>query len=154
MASKKKSKKPAPKKSAKVSKKSRKKLTKSVTRKKPASAKRPAAKVAKVAKAAAKSPARSPKRPISTRGKREIVESVEFEPKGLGARSAGQSGALQGLSNRESADSESVDELVEEGNAFEAGIVKGVQDADDADEAEVTTHEVLEDDVPREYDDQ
>jgi hypothetical protein len=29
--------------------------------------------------------------------------------------------------------------------------VKGVQDAENADEAEVTTHEVPEDDVPEEY---
>jgi hypothetical protein len=60
---------------------------------------------------------------------------------------------LQGLSNRAGADSESVDELLEEGNAFEAEAVKGVQDADDADEGEVRTHEVPEDDVPEEYSD-
>ena len=63
---------------------------------------------------------------------------------------AGQSGDLQGLSNRESADSESVDELVEEGNAFEAEVVAGVEDAGD-DEREVHTREVPEDDVPGEY---
>jgi len=57
---------------------------------------------------------------------------------------------LQGLSNLESADSESVDELLEEGNAFEAEAVQGVEDADNADEEEVPTHEVLEDDVPEE----
>jgi len=64
---------------------------------------------------------------------------------------SGQSGDLQGLSNSERADSESVDELIEEGNAFEAGIVSGVEDADNADEKEVHTHEVPEDDVPSEY---
>lgn len=48
-------------------------------------------------------------------------------------------------------DSESVDELVEEGNAFEAGVVMGVEDAGNADESEVHTHEVSEDDVPEEY---
>lgn len=74
-----------------------------------------------------------------------------FEPKGLGARSGGQSGDLQGLSNVGRADSESVDELLEEGNAFEAEIVKGVEDVADADESEVRTHEVPEDDVPEEY---
>jgi hypothetical protein len=58
---------------------------------------------------------------------------------------------LQGLSNREAADSESVDELLEEGNAFEADAVSGVEAADDADEHEVHTHEVPEDDVPGEY---
>lgn len=76
---------------------------------------------------------------------------VSFEPKGLGARSAGQAGDLQGLSNLAGADSESVDELLEEGNAFEAEIVKAVQDVPDADVEEVKTHEFLEDDVPEEY---
>jgi hypothetical protein len=60
---------------------------------------------------------------------------------------------LQGLSNIEGADSESVNELLGEGNAFEAEVVKGVQDAGDADKSEVTTHEVPQDDVPGEYDD-
>jgi len=41
--------------------------------------------------------------------------------------------------------------LLEEGNTFEAGVVSGVEDADDADEREVHTHEVPEDDVPEEY---
>lgn len=68
--------------------------------------------------------------------------------------SGGQSGDLQGLSNRGGADSESVDELLEEGNALEAGVVSGVEEADDADEQEVRTREVPEDDVPEEYLDQ
>ena len=55
------------------------------------------------------------------------------------------------MSNREGADSESVDELLEEGNPFEAGVVAGVEEADNADEREVHTHEVPEDDVPEEY---
>ena len=55
------------------------------------------------------------------------------------------------MSRRESADSESVDELLEEGNAFEADAVSGVEDADLADGKEVHTHEVPEDDVPGEY---
>ncbi len=49
---------------------------------------------------------------------------------------------LQDLSNVEGADSQSVDELFEEGNAFEANVVKGVEDAEDDDEVEVRTHEV------------
>jgi hypothetical protein len=60
----------------------------------------------------------------------------------------------QGLSDLESADSESVSELVEEGNAFEAGVISGVQRADDSDGREVRTHEFAEDDVPEEYLDQ
>jgi hypothetical protein len=83
------------------------------------------------------------------RGKSETVNTVAFAPEGLSARSGGQSGDLQGLSSLEGPDSESVDELLEEGNAFEAEVVKGVQDADD--EGEVRTHEVPEDDVPGEY---
>ncbi len=85
------------------------------------------------------------------RGKSQIVDTVAFAPVGLGARAGGQSGDLQGLSNVEGADSESVDELIEEGNAFEAEVVKGVEDAGDADEGEVRTHEVPQDDVPGEY---
>lgn len=65
-----------------------------------------------------------------------------------------ESGDLQGLSNRERADSESVDELLEEGNAFEAGVVAGVEEADEAEGKGVHTHEVPEDDVPEEYLDQ
>jgi hypothetical protein len=49
------------------------------------------------------------------------------------------------------ADSESVEELAEEGNAFEAEVVEGVEDARDPDVSEVTTREVPEDDVPAEY---
>ena len=83
------------------------------------------------------------------RGKSQTVDTVAYAPEGLGARSGGQSGDLQGLSNLAGANSESVDELLEEGNAFEAEVVKGVQDA--GDEGEVHTHEVPEDDVPGEY---
>lgn len=115
-----------------------------------------AKKAAPKKKAAKKKPARStaPDK-VGTRGgargKAQATSLVEFEPKGLGARSGGQSGDLQGLSNRGGSDSESVDELLEEGNAFEAEAVKGVEDADQADEQEVRTHEVPEDDVPEEY---
>jgi hypothetical protein len=71
-----------------------------------------------------------------------------------GPGSAGQSGDLQGLSELERADSESVDELIEEGNAFEAGVVAGVEEAGERGDREVHTREVLEDDVPDEYLDQ
>jgi hypothetical protein len=74
-----------------------------------------------------------------------------FSPEPRSSRSGDQSGDVQGLSQVEGADSESVDELVEEGNAFEADVVAGVESADDADEQEVHTHEVPEDDVPGEY---
>jgi hypothetical protein len=76
---------------------------------------------------------------------------VTIEPRGLGASSGGQSGDLQGLSNAAGADSESVDELLEEGNAFEAEVVEGVENVPDADQGGIRTHEVQEDDVPDEY---
>src|SRR6266481_1619525 len=85
------------------------------------------------------------------RGKSQSVDTVAFALEGLGARAGEQSGDLQGLSNVQGADSESVDELLEEGNAFEADVVRGVEDADNADEREVRTHEVPQDDVPGEY---
>jgi len=62
-----------------------------------------------------------------------------------------QSGDLQGLSTVEGADSESVGELIEEGNAFEADVVAGVERAGRNEGKEVHTHEVPEDDVPEEY---
>ena len=84
-------------------------------------------------------------------GKKQRRTEAEFPVDRPGRRSAEESGDLQGLSNVEGADSESVDELLEEGNAFEAGVVGGVEDADEHDEREVHTHEVSEDDVPEEY---
>jgi hypothetical protein len=95
-----------------------------------------------------KKPARNNR---AARGKKQKLATVTFEPRGLGANSGGQSGDLQGLSNSAGADSESVDELLEEGNAFEAEVVEGVENAPDADQGEVRTHEVLENDVPDEY---
>src|SRR5580765_5425354 len=62
------------------------------------------------------------------RAKNQSVDTVPFSPEGSAAGS-GQSGDLQGLSNVQGADSESVDELIEEGNAFEAEVVTGVEDA-------------------------
>lgn len=91
-------------------------------------------------KAASISPQREIKREIRNRK----LASSRTES---GARSAD----FEGLSRAERADSESVDELVEEGNVFEAGAVAGVEEADDADEKEVHTHELPEDDVPDEY---
>ena len=84
------------------------------------------------------------------RGKSQSVDTEAFALEGLRAK-GGQSGDLQGLSNIEGADSQSVTELIEEGNAFEADAVTGVEHAGDTDEKEVRTHEVPQDDVPGEY---
>jgi hypothetical protein len=85
------------------------------------------------------------------RRKSQSVDTVSFPLERLGVRAGEQSGDLQGLSNVQGADSESVDELLEQGNAFEAEVVKGVEDAEDSDEGEVRTHEVPQDDVPGKY---
>ena len=70
---------------------------------------------------------------------------------GQGPGSAGQSGDTQGLPDEAEAASESVLELVEEGQSFEAEAISGVESAPDADVAEVRTRQVPEDDVPAEY---
>jgi hypothetical protein len=118
--------------------------------------KKPAARTKGVAKTKAAprkrsgvQPARAPERRVPKRNPRRTDTS--FRRPGPDSDSAGQSGDLQGLSNIERADSESVDELIDEGNAFEAGVVSGVEEADDEDGREVHTHEVPEDDVPGEY---
>jgi threonine dehydrogenase-like Zn-dependent dehydrogenase len=69
---------------------------------------------------------------------------------GAGSGEAGQSGDIQGLSSAPEGDSESVRELLEEGQTFEAEAVSGVENAPEPDEAEVRTAEVPEDDVPAE----
>jgi len=70
---------------------------------------------------------------------------------GTGPDSAGQAGDLQGISGAESASSESVEELLEEGQTFEAEAVAGVEDAPDADEGGIRLKQVPVDDVPDEY---
>lgn len=70
--------------------------------------------------------------------------------RGIGQNAAGQSGDLQGLPRAEDVDSESVEELLEEGQSFEADVVSGVENAPDPDEGEVRTHERPEDDIPPE----
>ena len=83
--------------------------------------------------------------------KNQSMDTVTVALEELEIISVEQSGDLQGLSNIECAGSESVDELLEEGNSFEAEVVMGVEEAEDAEEVEVRTHEVPQDDVPAEY---
>jgi hypothetical protein len=85
------------------------------------------------------------------RGRADSVELVSYGQRGLGPGSGGQSGDTQGISGAEETDSESVEKLLEEGQSYEAEVVAGVENAPDADESEVHTKEVPEDDVPEEY---
>src|ERR1700743_656534 len=117
-----------------------------------------AAAKAAVAKTKTVAKARTAPRRAADDSDTDIRENQEVEivhPKGRSrvARAGAGSGDLQGISSVEDVDSESEDELLEEGQSFEAGIVSGVERAGD-EESEVVTHEVLEDDVPREYDDE
>jgi hypothetical protein len=102
-------------------------------------------------KSSGRSSGRAKKSSVNTA--RELEQ--EFRNQRLTPAPTSSSGQLdfQGLSRKEDADSESVDELVEEGNAFEAGAVAGVEEAEESDGREVHTHEVPEDDVPEEYTD-
>ncbi|HEY1471490.1 MAG TPA: hypothetical protein VGF61_20800 [Candidatus Acidoferrum sp.] len=84
-------------------------------------------------------------------GRADSAEVVSYGQRGLGARSAGQAGDTQGISAEVRTDSESVEELLEEGQSFEAEVVAGVENAPEPDESEVHTKEVPEDDVPDEY---
>jgi hypothetical protein len=88
---------------------------------------------------------------MRVKGPKAADAMAELESESSEGRSAGQAGSMQGLSDVAEADSESVDELLEEGNALEAEIVEGVEEVPDADQGEVRTHEVPEDDVPEEY---
>lgn len=89
------------------------------------------------------------------RRKRKTIDPetapVGTREEGSGTAEGVQAGDLQGLSGEPVATSESVRELVEEGQAFEAAVVSGVEDAPDADVSEVKTKQVPEDDVPLEY---
>ena len=85
------------------------------------------------------------------RGTAGGAELVSYQRRGLGGVTGGQSGDTQGISAAVTADSESVEELLEEGQTFEAEAVAGVENAPDPDEGEVVTHEIPEDDVPEEY---
>jgi hypothetical protein len=147
----KKSKRTAPKKIAakKPVKKTAKTIAKKIAARKPAPKKPASNKFAQKKAAPPKSKKTSGEKP--SRRDRSDAANLVRPKKGPGPGSAGQSGDLQGLENDESVGTESVEELAEEGQGFEAAFVEGVENAADPDEAEVTTHEEPEDDVPSEY---
>jgi hypothetical protein len=76
-----------------------------------------------------------------------VMETAPLSSMERRERLDGQAGDLQGLSNRPTANSESVEELLQEGIALEAEAIQGVENALDADQGEVE-HEVPEDDQP------
>jgi hypothetical protein len=99
-----------------------------------------------------KSPAKKKLVKKATRRRAEVINPITPSGRrGLGAASGGQSGDTQGLSRRSYDDSESVEELMAEGQYMEAEAVSGVENAPDADQGEVRTRQFPEDDVPEEY---
>lgn len=135
-------------------------MAKKKTTKKPAAKQKPALKKKAVgnksgARKKSKKPAPKKKAAKRSRGNQQFTETV-LEPtrRGLGSGSGGQSGDTQGLSIRERADSESVTELEQEGQYFEAEAVDAIENAPDPERGPLRTHEVPEDDVPEEYQDE
>lgn len=112
------------------------------------SAKRKAPK-RKATRAARRTPARQRQVALGSQN----VDSVQLKPRTRVSASGTGGGDFGGVSVVASADSESPEELLEEGQTFEAGIVAGVENAPDPDQGEVRTREVPEDDVPEEYED-
>src|SRR5438445_6401707 len=116
---------------------------------KKSSAKKPSAKKNSAKKKMAKKRSAAKKAARGRRGSSHL--NTSRVGRGLGAASGGQSGDTQGLSRKQYDDSESVEELVEEGQYMEAEAVSGVENARDADQGEVRTRQFPEDDVPEEY---
>lgn len=141
-------KKPAQKKIAKIAKSGK-------SKKKQVAAKKSSVKTKSANKKPARKQSTAKKKPVAKkvlRGRADVINPVTPSGRrGLGAASGGQSGDTQGLSRRSYDDSESVEELMEEGQYMEAEAVSGVENAPDADKGEVRTREVPEDDVPEEY---
>lgn len=69
------------------------------------------------------------------------LDELRSDPGQVGPDSAGQSGDTQGLSQDADAADESVEELADTDQAYEAGLVEGVEDADDHPEKPVHTRE-------------
>ncbi len=69
------------------------------------------------------------------------LDELGDDPGQVGSDSGGQSGDPQGLSPIADEADESVQELAETGQAYEADVVAGVEDADDHPERPVYTHE-------------
>jgi hypothetical protein len=136
----------------------KKRAVKAVRKRKKVAARKPAAKRSAVRGARKRGAARKVRGKAIGPGRRvrdlDLDTLEPLQERGLGLEAGGQSGDTEGLSRAELAASESVEELLEEGQAFEAGIVDGVESAPDADRGPIRTREVPEDDVPEEYIDQ
>lgn len=69
------------------------------------------------------------------------LDELGNDPGQVGPDSGGQSGDAQGLSPVADAADESVEALADSGQAYEAGVVEGVEEAADHPERSVHSHE-------------
>ncbi|MBV8905493.1 MAG: hypothetical protein JOZ22_17830 [Acidobacteriia bacterium] len=97
------------------------------------------------------------RKPTRTRTKSTPIEPVSSikkqPPPETGAAAAGQSGDLQGLPGKEEAGNESVRELIEEGQFYEASVVDAVENVSSDDPRPLRPRRRSEDDLREEYTD-
>jgi len=124
-------------------------MPKKKTKKKKIAPKKKSAKPARKQKSAKakKTPKKKAPKKVRRRSRQELNEAAPMA-KGPGPGAGGQAGDLEGLSDVEDVDSESVQELVEEGQDYEAEVVSAVENAPDPDEAEITAEIPEGDDDP------
>ena len=78
--------------------------------------------------------------PELKRDDQAALDELGNDPGQVGAESGGQSGSAQWLSSVEDANEESVEELSDTDQAYEANVVDGVEDAANHPERPVHTH--------------
>jgi hypothetical protein len=78
-----------------------------------------------------------------------LMDEPRTGPGGVGPDSAGQSGDTQGLSGVADAADESVEELADTGQPYEAEVIDGVEDAADHPERPVPPHVTREERIRR-----
>lgn len=75
---------------------------------------------------------------------REVaLDELDADSEQEGSESGGQSGDTQGLPTEAEAADESVEQLATEGQAFEAGVIEGVEESEKHPERPVLSHEDL-----------
>jgi len=77
------------------------------------------------------------------RGPESVEPPAAPAERGLGPGAAGQSGDIQAVRRGENVDSESVEELTEEGQDYEAEVVSGIENALDPDQGRVRTRRYI-----------
>jgi hypothetical protein len=75
------------------------------------------------------------------RNREAKLDELGSDPGQVGPESAGQSGDTQGLSGESESADESVEQLAEDDQTYEAEVVEGVEDAGDHPERPVRSHE-------------